>query len=138
MADLGGKWGQLPPFTMKTKLWRPLFGKKSAPYPDPNALFSMFRFECGETLKLRRYSEEKPENFIERSPKSFARLRRAHFSFSFWRPLSKLPPLQPRAGSAPAQDMMIHVSVIIVRKENQGNLDRCFHICLLAFEKAFL
>ena len=28
-----------PPFTMKIKLWHPLFGKKSAPYPDPNALF---------------------------------------------------------------------------------------------------
>ena len=31
-----------PPFTVKTKLWRPLFGKKSAPYPDPKALF----FQC--------------------------------------------------------------------------------------------
>ena len=38
----GANGGNCPPFTMKTKLWRPLFGKKSAPYPDPNALF----FQC--------------------------------------------------------------------------------------------
>ena len=50
VADLGlGKWGQLPPFTMKTKLWCPLFGKKSAPYPDPNALFfQWFIFNAGK------------------------------------------------------------------------------------------
>ena len=40
--DLGGKWGLLPPFMMNTQFWDPIFGKKSAPYPDPNALF----FQC--------------------------------------------------------------------------------------------
>ena len=40
----GGFWdpngGNCPlPFTMKIQLLRPIFGKKSAPYPDPNALF---------------------------------------------------------------------------------------------------
>ena len=40
VADLGGAdGGNCPPFTMKIQLWRPLFGKKSAPYPDPNAVF---------------------------------------------------------------------------------------------------
>ena len=40
VADLGGQMGATaPPFTMKIQLWRPLFGKKSTPYPDPNALF---------------------------------------------------------------------------------------------------
>ena len=35
----GADGGNCPPFTMEIQLWRPLFSKKSAPYPDPNALF---------------------------------------------------------------------------------------------------
>ena len=84
----------MPPFTMKTQLFpRPLFGKNSAPYPDPNALF----FQClvlnaTETHKQKCYLVEKPENFLELSPKNFTRLCHAHFSLCFWCPLSKLPP----------------------------------------------
>ena len=41
VADLGGAvGGNCPPLMMKTELWRPIFGKKGAPYPDPKAFFS--------------------------------------------------------------------------------------------------
>ena len=41
VADLGGcSRGQLPPLHYENSAWRPIFGKKGAPYPRPNALFS--------------------------------------------------------------------------------------------------
>ena len=59
-----GQMGATAPFTMKTKLWHPshliikalvprvwhpLFGKKSAPYPDSNALlFQCFVLNAGK------------------------------------------------------------------------------------------
>ena len=66
-----------------------------------------------ETRKLRRYSEEKSENFIERSQNNFHALRRAHFSFSFWRPLSKLPPstsgwIRPCSKVYKIREMQLH------------------------------
>ena len=71
MVDLGSRWGQLPPFTMKIQLWHPLFGKNSTPYLVPNCvLFSVFHFECGETYEQRLYSVQKPENFLEYSAKN--------------------------------------------------------------------
>ena len=43
VADLRGcSWGQLPPLHDENLAWCPIFGKKGAPYPDPNALF----FSC--------------------------------------------------------------------------------------------
>ena len=41
VADLGGcSWGQLPPpLHGENSAWRPIFDKKGAPYPDPNALY---------------------------------------------------------------------------------------------------
>ena len=79
----GQQMGATAPFTMKIQLWRPLFANRSAPYRDANqrkcTLFSVISSECGETYKLRCYSVEKPENLLEKRPKTFARLRCAHF-----------------------------------------------------------
>ena len=38
----GCSWGQLRPFHDGNLAWRPIFGNKGAPYPDPNVLF----FSC--------------------------------------------------------------------------------------------
>ena len=49
----GGFWGQMEatvPFTMKTHLWHPLSGKKSTPYPDPNALFLSGSFRMWQNI----------------------------------------------------------------------------------------
>ena len=51
------------PLNDKNSAWRPILGKKGAPYPDLNALFSVFCPDCEETNKLGSYSVEKPENF---------------------------------------------------------------------------
>ena len=70
----GRSWQQLPPPPLhdENSAWRPIFGKKGAPYPDPNALFFEFCSECGETynlygvIKLKNqiiFSEKRPRNF---------------------------------------------------------------------------
>ena len=89
---------------MKTKLWRPLFGKKSAPYPDPNALFfQCFVLNAGKHVNQGTIQKKNQRALLNEAQKIFARLRRANFSFSFWCPISKLPPfnlgLDPPLGS---------------------------------------
>ena len=40
----GCSWGQLPPLHDENLAFRSIFGKKGAPYPDPNALFFRVSF----------------------------------------------------------------------------------------------
>ena len=44
MADLGGAVGGNCPLHDENSAWRPIFGKKGVPYPDPNALFFRVSF----------------------------------------------------------------------------------------------
>ena len=64
-----------------------------------------------ETRKLRRYSEEKPENFIERSPKNFRAPSAPSLFILFLAPPLQIAPLQPRAGSTPVSHQMFTCSL---------------------------
>ena len=41
---MGVQLGATAPLHDENSAWRPIFGKKGAPYPDPNALFFRVSF----------------------------------------------------------------------------------------------
>ena len=57
----GADGGNCPPSRWKFIFGAPFLARKA---PECT-LFSVIRSECGETYKLRRYSVEKPEDFLE-------------------------------------------------------------------------
>ena len=60
-----GRWWQLPPFTIKIHFGAPFLARAAPLILTKIHSFSMLHSECGKTNKLRRYSEEKPENFLD-------------------------------------------------------------------------
>ena len=71
----GGFRGQMgataTPLHYENSSLAPPFWQEERPYPDPHALFFRVSFSMQETYKLRRYSVEKPENFLEKRMKNF-------------------------------------------------------------------
>ena len=93
VADLGGKWRQLPPpFTMKTKVWRPLFGKKSAHYPDPNALFfQCFVLNAGKHVNQGAIQKKNQRTLLNEAQKFSPAFGLLTFHFLFGAPSPNCP-----------------------------------------------
>ena len=94
--------GASAPLHDENLAWCPIFVKKGAPYPRPNALFFVsffvFRSECGKHVNQGIIQLKNQRNFPKERPKNFCAPWRAYFSLYSWRPLCKLPPSPPTSG----------------------------------------
>ena len=104
VADLGGNWGQLPPFHDENSAWRPLLARNAPLIMTlPHSFLTVLIRIWGETYKSRQYLVEKPKNFLNLESKNFCAPPPLFRSIIFLVPSLQVAPLQLRSGSAPEQ-----------------------------------